>query len=210
LAPFVTLLSADYHVLEGPKAAKIKSVGLPVLSTEVEIVDEAGNEVPRGVVGEVRARGANNMLGYWNKPEQTAETLRDGWIYTGDGGCMDEDGFVFIVDRVKDMIITGAENVYSAEVENAIMQYPGLAECAVIGVPDEKWGEAVHAIVVPRDGVVPDTNAIIAHCRELIAGYKCPRSIDVRSEPLPKSGAGKVQKFELRAPFWEGRERNVS
>ena len=209
LAPFVTLLGSDYHVLEGPKADKIQSVGLPVIATEVEIVDEEGREVPRGTVGEVRARGANNMLGYWNKPEQTAETMRDGWIHTGDGGYMDEDGFIYIVDRVKDMIITGAENVYSAEVENAVMQYPGLAECAVIGIPDDKWGEAVHAIVVPRDGAAPDGEAIIRHCRELIAGFKCPRTVEVRGEPLPKSGAGKIQKFELRAPHWEGRERSV-
>ena len=210
LAPLVTLLGSDYHVLDGPKAEKIRSVGQAVPSVEIEIVDPDGREVPRNQPGEVRVRGANAMLGYWNKPEQSAETLRDGWIYTGDGGVMDEDGFIYIVDRVKDMIITGGENVYSAEVENAIMQFPGLAECAVIGIPDEKWGEAVHAIVVPRDGQSPEPEAIIAHCRGLIAGYKCPRAVMVRVESLPKSGAGKIQKFELRAPFWEGRDRNVS
>lgn len=210
LAPFATLLGSEYHVLEGPNAEKIRSVGLPVITTEVEIVDEEGRVVPRGTVGEVRARGGNNMVGYWNKPEQTAETIRDGWIHTGDGGYMDDDGFVYIVDRVKDMIITGGENVYSAEVENAVMQFPGLAECAVIGIPDEKWGEAVHAIVVPREGEAPEPEQLMAHCRDLIAGFKCPRSVDVRAEPLPKSGAGKIQKFELRAPFWEGRDRNVS
>ncbi|MFY0613662.1 MAG: long-chain-fatty-acid--CoA ligase [Hyphomicrobiaceae bacterium] len=209
LAPFATLLGSEYHVLEGPKATKIKSVGHPVIGTEVEIVDAGGQEVSRGTVGEVRVRGPNTMLGYWNKPEQTAETLNDGWIHTGDGGYMDEDGFIYIVDRVKDMIITGGENVYSAEVENAVMQYPGLAECAVIGIPDDKWVEAVHAIVVPRDGVVVDADAVIAHCRERIAGFKCPRTIEVRNEPLPKSGAGKIQKFELRAPYWEGRDSNV-
>ncbi|MCZ6862346.1 MAG: AMP-binding protein, partial [Alphaproteobacteria bacterium] len=157
-----------------------------------------------------RVRGATSMHGYWNKPEQTAEILKDGWVHTGDGGYMDEDGFIYIVDRVKDMIITGGENVYSAEVENAIMQYPGLAECAVIGIPDEKWGEAVHAIVIPREGESPDPDAIIAHCKELIAGFKCPHSVDIRAEPLPKSGAGKIQKFELRGPYWEGRDRQVS
>jgi len=209
LAPLVTLLGSDYHVLEGPKAEKIRSVGRPVVAVEVEIVDEAGNEVPRGTVGEVRVRGATAMLGYWNKPEQTAATLKDGWVHTGDGGTMDEDGFITIVDRVKDMIITGGENVYSAEVENAVMQYPGLAECAVIGIPDEKWGEAVHAIVVPREGESPDPDAVIEHCRTLIAHYKCPHTVAVRQEPLPKSGAGKIQKFELRAPFWEGHNRQV-
>jgi len=209
LAPLVTLLGSDYHVLEGPKAEKIRSVGQPVVAVEVEIVDPAGKEVPRGDVGELRVRGGTTMLGYWKKPEQSAATLKDGWVHTGDGGFMDEDGFITIVDRVKDMIITGGENVYSAEVENAVMQYPGLAECAVIGVPDEKWGEAVHAIVVPREGESPDPEAIIAHCRGLIAHFKCPTAVSVREAPLPKSGAGKIQKFELREPFWEGRDRQV-
>jgi len=206
----VTLLGSDYHVLEGPKAEKIRSVGQAVPSVEIEIVDANGAEVPRNQPGEVRVRGANAMLGYWNKPEQTAETLHNGWVYTGDGGMMDEDGFIYIVDRVKDMIISGGENIYSAEVENAIMQFPGLAECAVIGIPDDKWGEAVHAVVVPREAQKPEPEAIIAQCRVLIAGYKCPRTVEVRSEPLPKSGAGKIQKFELRAPFWEGRNRTIS
>ncbi len=210
LAPLATLLGSDYHIPDSPKAAKIRSVGQPMPLVEIEIVDEAGHEVPRNVPGEVRVRGPNAMLGYWKKPEQTAAALKDGWIYTGDGGYMDDEGFVYIVDRVKDMIITGGENVYSAEVEIAIMQFPGLAECAVIGVPDEKWGEAVHAIVVPRAGEAPDPEALIAHCRSLIAGYKCPRTVAVRAEALPKSGAGKIQKFELRAPFWKGRDRRVS
>jgi len=209
LAPLATLLGSDYHVLDGPKAAKIRSVGQAVPAVEIEVVDETGAEAPRGQSGEVRVRGANAMLGYWNKPEQTAETLKDGWVYTGDGGVMDEEGFLYIVDRVKDMIITGGENVFSAEVENAIMQFPGLSECAVIGIPDDRWGEAVHAIVVPRAGQTPDPAAIVAHCRDLITPYKCPRTVEVREEALPKSGAGKIQKFELRAPFWEGRDRNV-
>ncbi len=210
LAPLVTILGPEYHELEGPKSGKLKTVGLPVVAVEVEIVDAQSKEVPRGAVGELRVRGATAMLGYWNKPEQTAETLKDGWVHTGDSGAMDEDGFITIVDRVKDMIITGGENVYSAEVENAIMQFPGLAECAVIGIPDDKWGEAVHAVVVPREGESLDAEAIIAHCKELIAGYKCPLSVDIRAEPLPKSGAGKIQKFELRGPYWEGRKRQVS
>ncbi len=209
LAPLATLLGSEYHVTEGPNAAKIRSVGRPAACVEIEVVDAEGNEVARNVTGEVRVRGPNAMLGYWNKPEQTAATLKDGWVHTGDGGYMDEDGFVYIVDRVKDMIITGGENVYSAEVENAIMQFPGLAECAVIGIPDDRWGETVHAIVVPRAGQNPDPAAVVAHCRDLIAHYKCPRTVDIRREPLPKSGAGKIQKFELRAPFWEGRDRQV-
>ncbi len=123
---------------------------------------------------------------------------------------MNEDGFIDIVDRVKDMIISGGENSYSAEVENAIMQFPGLVECAVIGIPDDKWGEAVHAVVVPREAQKPELEAIIAQCRALIAGYKCPRTVEVHSEPLPKSGAGKIRTFGLRAPFWEGQDRNLS
>ncbi|MGZ0189641.1 MAG: AMP-binding protein [Alphaproteobacteria bacterium] len=209
LAPLVTLLGSEYHVPGTPEAEKIRSVGQPVPQVEAEVVDEDGQEMPRGQTGEIRVRGPNAMLGYWNKPEQTAETMRDGWIHTGDGGYMDEDGFIFIVDRVKDMIITGGENVFSAEVENAIMQFPGLAECAVIGIPHEKWGETVHAIVVPRAGQTPGAEAIMAYCRTLIAGFKCPRSVDIQTEALPKSGAGKIQKFELRAPFWEGRDRQV-
>jgi acyl-CoA synthetase (AMP-forming)/AMP-acid ligase II len=210
LAPLATMLAPEYHVLEGPEAAKMKSVGRPAIATEIEIVDEAGREVPRGAVGEVRARGANTMTGYWNKPEQTAETIKDGWVHTGDGGYMDDDGFVYIVDRVKDMIISGGENVYSAEVENAIMHAPGVAECAVIGRPDETWGEAVHAIIVPRKDHAIDPDEIIAHCRERIARFKCPRTVEIRIEPLPKSGAGKIQKFELRAPFWKDRDSSIA
>ena len=147
-------------------------------------------------------RGPNTMLGYWNKPEATAAALVEGWVRTGDAGYMDEDGFLFIVDRVKDMIISGGENVYSAEVENALLQHPAIAECAVIGVPDEQWGERVHAIVVPRSGQTVTLEVLSGHCRTLIAGYKCPRTLDVRLEPLPLSAAGKVLKAELRAPYW--------
>lgn len=155
-------------------------------------------------------RGPNTMLGYWNKPEQTAAALVDGWVMTGDGGYMDEDGFLYIVDRIKDMIVSGGENVFSAEVENAIMQLDGVAECAVIGVPDPKWGERVHAVVVPKAGASLNAEDVAPHCRTLIAGYKCPRSVDIRMEPLPKSAAGKILKTELRRPYWENQGRNVS
>ena len=138
------------------------------------------------------------MQGYWNQPKLTADALRGGWMHTGDGGYMDDDGFVFIVDRIKDMIITGGENVYSAEVENAIYQHPAVAMCAVIGVPDEQWGERVHAIVSLKPGQSVTSAEVVAHCRTLIAGYKCPRTVNVRSEPLPLSGAGKVLKTVLR------------
>ena len=209
LSPLATILGPEYHVLEGEKAKKRLTVGRPVVAAELEIVDPDGKEVPRGTVGEIRVRGATTMLGYWNKPEQTAQALRDGWVHTGDGGTMDEDGFVTIVDRIKDMIVSGGENVYSVEVENAIMKFDGVSECAVFGIPDEKWGEGVHAVVVPKEGASVDPDALKAHCKTLIAGYKCPHSIEIRAEPLPKSGAGKIQKFGLREPFWEGRDRRV-
>jgi long-chain acyl-CoA synthetase len=150
------------------------------------------------------------MSGYWNQPELTAQTLRNGWLHTGDGGTMDEDGFVYIVDRIKDMIISGGENVYSSEVEQAVYQHPAVAECAVIGVPDEKWGERVHAIVRLKPGQELDEAALVAHCHTLIAGFKCPRSVSFRDEPLPLSGAGKILKTELRKPFWQDRERRVN
>ena len=163
-----------------------------------------------GVVGEIVVRGDNVMMGYWERPEETAKAIVDGWMHTGDGGYMDEDGFVFIVDRVKDMIITGGENVYSIEVENALAQHPAVAQCAVIGIPDEEWGEQVHAVVVPRAGASVSADELIAFAKTLIAHYKCPRSVEVRETPLPLSGAGKILKRELRKPFWKGRDRRVS
>jgi acyl-CoA synthetase (AMP-forming)/AMP-acid ligase II len=210
LAPIATLLGPEHHVLDGPHPHRLRSAGQPGLCVEVRILDVDGKELPRGQVGEVAVRGPNTMLGYWNKPEQTAATLVDGWVMTGDGGYMDEDGFLYIVDRIKDMIVSGGENVFSAEVENAIMQLDGVAECAVIGVPDPKWGERVHAVVVPKAGVSLEADNIAPYCRALIAGYKCPRSVDIRMEPLPKSAAGKILKTELRRPYWENQGRNVS
>ncbi|MGE4652186.1 MAG: fatty-acid--CoA ligase, partial [Myxococcota bacterium] len=173
-------------------------------------LDDGDQQVARGVVGEICARGINVMQGYWNKPELSAETLRSGWLHTGDGGYLDEEGFLFIVDRVKDMIISGGENVYSAEVENALYAHPAVAECAVIGVPDEKWGERVHAVVRLTESTEADAETLMAHCHELIAGYKCPRSVEYREEALPLSGAGKILKTELRAPYWEGREKKIN
>jgi acyl-CoA synthetase (AMP-forming)/AMP-acid ligase II len=210
LAPLATVLEGQFHVLEGPQAGKIRSAGRAVPGTEIKIVDEAGQGVARGEVGEIIARGPGTMLGYWNLDEQTASTLIDGWVHTGDGGYLDDDGFVFIADRMKDMIVTGGENVFSAEVESAISKHPAVADVAVVGIPDEKWGEAVHAIIVPREGESVTTEEIIAHCKDHIANYKWPRSSELRHEPLPLSGAGKVLKRDLRAPFWEGKERQVN
>ncbi len=210
LSPVATILPSDYHALDGPKAGKLASAGRAAMCCELEIVDPNGVEVPRDAVGEIRVRGPNTMLGYWNKPKETAAALREGWVYTGDAGRMDKEGFVYIVDRLKDMIVSGGENVYSAEVENAVAKHPAVSQCAVIGVPDEMWGEAVHALVIPKPGQRPSAEEIIQHCHTLIAGYKCPRSVAFRSEPFPLSGAGKVLKRELRKPYWEGRSRQVN
>ncbi|WP_428682077.1 acyl-CoA synthetase [Reyranella sp.] len=190
-SPIVTLLDPRYTVLDGPHAGRLRSCGQAALACEVRIVDADRLEVPRGTAGELSVRGANVMKGYWNKPAETEAVLEDGWYYSGDGAYMDEEGFVFIVDRLKDMIISGGENVYSAEVENAISTMPGVAEVAVIGVPDDQWGERVHAIVVTRHGASLTADDVIDYCRNQIAGYKCPRSVDVRDMPLPLSGAGR-------------------
>jgi len=210
LSPMLTLLVPERHVFEGPLAGKAGSVGQACIGMDVAILDDDGNEAPRGIVGEICARGPNVMKGYWNQPEMTAEVSTHGWHHTGDGGYMDEDGFVFVVDRMKDMIISGGENVYSAEVENALYSHADVVECAVIGVPDEDWGERVHAVVRLVEDAQENPESLILHCKTLIAGYKTPRSVSYQTEPLPLSGAGKILKTELRKPFWEGRSKQVS
>ena len=206
-APLLTALESRYHTADG---GRLRSAGRALPATEIKIVDQQGHQLPHGEVGEIVVRSPNVMLGYWGREDATREVLRDGWLYTGDAAYMDADGFIFISDRLKDMIISGGENVYSTEVENAMYQHPEVAQCAVIGVPDDKWGERVHAIVVPRPGRNPAPAELIAHCRRLIADYKCPRSVSFREEALPLSGAGKVLKTELRKPFWAGRARQVN
>ena len=209
LSPVATLNPAYFHTAEGRKRGKLRSAGRASYCTEVRIVDADDREVPRGTVGEVVVRGPNVMLGYWNKPELSAEALRGGWMHTGDGAYMDDDGFIFVVDRMKDMIISGGENVYSAEVENVVAQHPAVAACAVIGIPSAQWGEAVHAIVVLKPGAAATAEELIGHCRQQIAHYKCPRSVDFVAQ-LPLSGAGKVLKSVLREPFWKGQKRGVA
>jgi len=211
LSPCVTYMSAQDH--RSNKPGVLRSAGRVNLTSQVRIVDEQGNEVPHGKVGEVAARGPGVMLGYWNKPEQTADAIRNGRMHTGDGGYLDDEGYRFIVDRVKDMIVTGGENVYSAEVENALSQHPAVAISAVIGIPSEQWGEAVHSVVVLKANVEADedklSSELIQHCRNLIAGYKVPRSVEFRTS-MPMTGAGKIQKVELRKPYWEGKTRAVN
>ncbi|MCC7329554.1 MAG: long-chain fatty acid--CoA ligase [Gammaproteobacteria bacterium] len=206
--PSHTFLGPRHH-RPGADPEKMKSAGQASYGFEVMVVGPDGRELPRRQVGEIIGRGDNVMAGYWRQPEETAKVLREGWLYTQDVGFMDEDGFVYITDRKKDMIITGAENVYSIEVENVVSRHPSVDECAVIGVPDERWGERVHAIVVLKAGAQLDFPALDAFCREQLATYKCPRSLEIRAERLPRSAAGKVLKRDLRAPHWSGRERAV-
>lgn len=204
----IVALDPEDHVPEG--SPRMRSVGTPLAGVEVKIIDEAGEKVPTGSVGEIATRSSKNMRGYWNNPGATAETIdAEGWLRTGDAGYLDEDGYLYIHDRVKDMIISGGENVYPAEVENALYSHPNVADVAVIGVPHEKWGEAVKACVVPKDGVELTEADIIAHAREHIAGYKCPKSVDF-IDALPRNPSGKILRRELRAPYWEGKERAVN
>lgn len=210
LAPLITVQGPEYVTLTGPNAAKLHSAGQAGPCVEIYIADDDGNEVPRGEVGEIFARGPNAMEGYWNKPEETEAAMHGTWVRTGDAAWMDDDGFIYIADRLKDMIISGGENIFSAEVESAVSKHPAVADNAVIGIPSEQWGETVHAIVILREGSSATSQDIIDHCRELIAHYKCPRSVEFRTEPLPLSGAGKVLKRDLRAPFWEDQDRQVS
>jgi long-chain acyl-CoA synthetase len=210
LSPIATILHWNEHIGASRAKGRHRGAGRATLGCEVRIVDSDDKPLPVGTVGEIAVRGDNVMMGYWERPEETSKAVIDGWMHTGDGGYMDEDGFVYVVDRVKDMIISGGENVYSVEVENAIAQHPAVAQCAVIGIPSEQWGEQVHAVVVTKSGAQVSAGELIEFSKTLIAGYKCPRSVDISENPLPLSGAGKVLKRELRKPFWDSRERHVS
>lgn len=210
LAPLATVNPPENHTSAARESGLIRSAGRAGMLQDVRVVDENNNECPRGQVGEITVRGPNVMQGYWGKPEQTAEAIVDGWMHTGDGGYMDENGFVFVVDRVKDMIISGGENIYSAEVESVVSQHPLVSQCAAIGIPSDQWGETVHVVIVPASEDFSLTvEELRDFCREHIAGYKCPRSISVL-EALPLSGAGKILKTELRKPFWDGRSNGVA
>ncbi|HET9052243.1 MAG TPA: long-chain fatty acid--CoA ligase [Candidatus Dormibacteraeota bacterium] len=191
-APFVTIVPAT------EAATRIGSAGLPPFFTDVRLLDDGGREVTEpGVRGEIAVRGPNVMKGYWNRPDATAEVIVDGWFHTGDVGVRDADGYYAIVDRKKDLIISGGENVYPAEVEDVIYAHPEVAECAVVGIPDERWGEAVCAVVVARAGTSPSVESILEHTGPRLARYKQPRRV-VFVEALPRNAAGKVLKFELR------------
>ncbi|MDH3806699.1 MAG: AMP-binding protein, partial [Gammaproteobacteria bacterium] len=204
-SPLVTGIRNEQLYLDEPRG---RSCGQALIGVQLKIVDAKGNELPTGEVGEVATSGPNVMQGYWRKPEQTAEVLRDGWYHTGDLGRLDADGYLYLVDRAKDMIVTGGENVYCSEVEEALYKHPVVLEAAAIGVPDAKWGEAVHAVVVPREPV--SAEELIEFCRRHIAGYKLPKAITFSATELPKSGPGKILKRELRKPFWEGKQRGIN
>lgn len=210
-APLVTALTGDDHKrgFDDPSCAwMLGSAGTPVPGVDVKVVDDTGREVAIGEAGEIIVRGPNVMKGYLNKPKATSEAIRDGWYYSGDVAVRNERGFVTIVDRKKDMIISGGENIYTTEVENVLMQFPGVMETTVIGVPDEKWGEVVKAFVVMKNGESAGDIEIIEFCRQRLAHFKCPRSVHFL-DMLPKSGAGKILKRDLRKAFWgEGRQVN--
>jgi acyl-CoA synthetase (AMP-forming)/AMP-acid ligase II len=188
----------------------LMAAGRPYPGVQMKIIDEAGNELGPGQIGEVCLHSPANMVEYWHLPEATAKTLIDGWIHTGDAGYTNERGYLFVCDRIKDMILCAAENIYPAEIESVLTAFPGVLEVAVIGIPDERWGESVHAILVPKPGADPiRKRALLAHCREHLADFKVPTSIEIRTENLPRTPSGKIKKTILRKPYWEGRDRQV-
>jgi long-chain acyl-CoA synthetase len=196
----LTFLTNEDHVIGGPR---LRSAGRPTTGVNLSIQDKDGRILSAGVDGEVCARAGNLMQGYWNRPKESAEAFRGGWYHTGDEGHFDADGYVYLVDRVNDMIVSGGENVYSIEVENAISTHPAVEQVAVIGIPHPTWGEQVHAIVVLRPGCTASAEELQQHTRATIANYKVPKSVEFRTEPLPLSGALKPLKRELRQPYWE-------
>ena len=203
--PIMTLLPHEERILDTPR---VHSCGQPAVGVELRVVDSDRNEVPPGAVGELIARSPSVMAGYWQKPEQTAEVMRGDWYLTGDLGYADGESYIYLVDRAKDMIVSGGENIYSTEVENALSSHPAVEEVAVFGVPDPHWGEAVYAVVVCRTDVTPDE--LIEHCRTQIAHFKVPRHMELRTDPLPKSAAGKILKRDMREPHWAGQQTHVS
>lgn len=206
----ISTLSRRDHIIEGPKEVvkRLSSAGKPCLNVEVRVVNEEGKDLGPEEVGEVIVRGYHMMKGYWNLPEATSEVIRDGWVYTGDLGYFDSKGYLFLVDRRRDVIISGAFNIYPKEIEDVIVTHPKVKEVAVIGVPDEMWGEAVKAVVVPKEGVQIEEQEIIDYCRDHMASFKKPKSIDFVKE-LPRNPYGKVQKTALRDPYWAGYDRRI-
>lgn len=210
-SPLLTVLTADDHLTAGPAGERrLASCGKPVPGVDVRVVKEDGSDAKPGEVGEIIARGPNIMLGYWKRLEDTENVLRDGWLYTGDLATVDEDGYIYLVDRKKDMIVTGGENVFSTEVEAVLYAHPAVKEAAVIPIPDPDWGEAVHACVVLRDGKQATAEELTEFCGTRLANYKVPHSIEFIDGELPKGGTGKILKKQLRERYWKDRERKIS
>jgi acyl-CoA synthetase (AMP-forming)/AMP-acid ligase II len=205
-----TYLRRDDHIVNGSEEQeqRLMSAGVARTGVEVKIVDSEDNEVPRGQTGEVVVRGRTVMRGYWRQPETTAEALRNGWLHTGDLGYMDTSGYVFILDRKKDMIISGGANIYPREIEDVILKHPAVREVAVLGVPDELWGESVKAIVALHDGCSVTAQTIVDHCLSHLASYKKPKSVEFVAD-LPRNAYGKILKRQLRERYWAGLERTV-
>jgi long-chain acyl-CoA synthetase len=210
-SPLLTVLTYEDHIVTDEKSERrLASCGKPVQGVDVRVVKEDGSDAKPGEVGEIIARGPNIMLGYWKRPQETEDALRDGWLHTGDLATVDEDGYIYLVDRKKDMIVTGGENVYSTEVEAVLYAHPAVKEAAVIPIPDPDWGEAVHACIAVRDGKQVTAEELVEFCREQLANYKVPRSIEFIEGELPKGGTGKILKKQLRERYWKDRARRIS
>jgi acyl-CoA synthetase (AMP-forming)/AMP-acid ligase II len=204
----VCLLRKEDHQLSGPMAERLGSIGRPYSWVEVKLVDERGGEVAPGAAGELVVRGDHNMMGYLNRPAETAESLKDGWVHTRDIGTVDHDGYIYLLDRKTDMIISGGENVYPGEVEQVIYRHPAIFEVCVFGIPDAQWGEAVTAAVTLKPGMAVSESELVEFSKKHLARYKCPKRV-VFHDSLPKGGTGKILRRELRAPWWEGHERAI-
>ncbi len=203
-----TILRAQEHIVDGPLSRRLGSCGRARSGVQVRILDEEDHTCATGEVGEICIRGGSVMKGYWERPDETADTLRGGWLHTGDIGKMDEDGYVYILDRTKDMVISGGLNIYPREIEEALLTHPFISEACVFGVPDDKWGEALRAHLVPVDGTVLSEDEVIAYVGERLAGYKKPKAVEF-VDALPKTVYGKLDKRAVRAPYWAGQERMV-
>jgi acyl-CoA synthetase (AMP-forming)/AMP-acid ligase II len=197
------------HVLEGERSKLLSSAGKPIVNVDVCVKDVNDNTLPAGEIGEIAIRGKCMMKGYWKNPELTAQAVRNGWYHTGDMGYIDEDGYLFLVDRKADMIVTGGENVYPKEVEDVLYQHPAVAMAAVVSAPDEKWGERVQAAVVLKPEKKATEAELIAHCKERLAGYKCPKAVKFWDQ-LPTTPVGKILRKDVKKKYWEGRERSIS
>jgi len=206
---FATMLRWRDHLTSGPKARRLRSAGQAAPGVTVQVRLPDGTVAPPDTLGEIVVRADTLMSGYLNNPEASAAVLKDGWMHTGDAGTIDEDGFLYVADRIKDMVVSGGENVYSIEVERVLFTHPAVREAAVIGIPSAQWGESVHAVVVLKDGAAATAEELIAHCRQHIGGYKCPRSVEFRTEALPVTPVGKVRKNVLRDPYWADHAKKI-